>query len=629
MISFKSNLAMALTKIKPEKLDALLDSMPTKPGIYIMRGDGGKILYIGKAKILRNRVRSYFQESADHPRRTRRMVWQIRDIDIIITATELEALTLEATLIKQHQPYYNVKLKDDKSYPYVKITYGEKYPRVVLARDLTRDPDARYFGPYSALTVRRALEIIHDTFPLRECSHDLETERKRTCLQYQIGRCSGPCMREVDKEEYIRMIKDIEMFLRGDGEKLAERLEKEMLEASKEMDFERAADLRDQARAIREVTEKQLVVLDRFIDQDYIALALGWGKALATVFYIRGGKLVGKENFVLSGTTGSESERPESLYAFLEHYYSRAGVIPAEIYIESDTFEKDVFEEWLGELRGGKVRIRVPQRGDKLKILQMVKENAKTELDAMIRKEEDEDARIREALKEIKKALHLPRRPIWIECYDVSNLGADNRERTATASRVVYVEGKPSKDDYRRYRIKNVDIQDDYAMMREAIYRRLHEFREEPEGAHRIGLMLIDGGKGHLGIVWNLLRETGFEGIIPVAALAKREEQFFIPGRESPIELPESSPARRLLTEIRDEAHRFANRYRVTLEKRRLEDNILDHIPGIGPKRKEALLQRFGSVRKLKSSAIDEIAEVDGIGTITAQIILDQLSRGS
>jgi excinuclease ABC subunit C len=620
---------MALTKIPPEKLESLLDSMPPKPGIYIMRGEGGKILYVGKAKNLKNRVRSYFQESADHPRRTRRMVFQVRDIDIIITATELEALTLEATLIKQHQPYYNVKLKDDKSYPYVKITYGEKYPRVVLARDLTRDPSARYFGPYSALTVRRALEIIHDTFPLRECAYDLDKEQKRACLQHQIGRCSGPCIRAVDEKDYMRMIKDIEMFLRGEGEKLAERLEKEMTEASGEMDFERAADLRDQARAIRDVTEKQLVVLDRFIDQDYVALALGWGKALATVFFVRGGKLVGKENFLLSGTTGSESERSESIYAFMESYYSRAGVIPSEIYLENDTGEREVFEEWLSTLRGGRVRIRVPQRGDKLKILLMVKENAKIELDAIIKREEDEEARIKEALKEIKKVLHLPRRPSWIECYDVSNLGVDNRERTAVASRAVYVDGRPSKDDYRRYRIKNVDIQDDFAMMREAILRRLNEFREEPEQAHRIGLMLLDGGKSHLGIVYDLLRKNGFEGIIPLAALAKREEQLFIPGRESPIELPESSPGKRLLIEIRDEAHRFANRYRVTLEKRRLENNVLDHIPGIGPKRKEALLKRFGSVKKLKAAAVEDIAGVDGIGIQTAQVILDELCRGS
>ena len=620
---------MPVTRISKDKLEKLLDSMPPKPGIYIMRGHAGRILYIGKAKNLRNRVRSYFQESANHPRRTRRMVWLVADIDIIITATELEALTLEATLIKQHQPYYNVALKDDKSYPYVKITYGEKYPRVVLARDLTRDADARYYGPFSALTVRRALEIIHDVFPLRECSDDLETEKKRPCLQYQIGRCLGPCIRAVEPDEYLRTIKDVEMFLRGEGEKLAERLEKEMVEASANMDFEHAADLRDQARTIRDVTEKQLVVLDRYVDQDYIALALGWGRALVTVFFIRGGKLVGKENFSLSGTTGSESERTESLYAFVQNYYSRAGVIPAEIYIENDPGDGTVLEEWLSGLRGGKVKIRVPQKGDKLKILEMVRDNARIELENLIRKEEDEEKRLTEALREIKKFLHLPKRPRWIECYDVSNLGVDNKERTATASRVVYIEGKPSKDDYRRYRIRNVDIQDDYAMMREAILRRLNEFKEEPSEAGRIGLMLLDGGRGHLGVVWQLLRDTGFDDKIPLAALAKAEEEFYIPGRESPIKLPESSPARRLLNEIRDEAHRFANRYRVTLEKKRLETNILDRIPGIGPKRKEALLQRFGSVKKLRAATAEEIAEVDGIGLETAKQVLEALGRAA
>jgi len=619
---------MPVTKIPKDKLEKLLDSMPPKPGIYMMRGQGGKILYIGKAKNLRNRVRSYFQDSADHPRRTRRMVWQVQDIDIIITSSELEALTLEATLVKQHQPYYNVQLKDDKSYPYVKITYGERFPRVVLARDLTRDPHARYYGPFSALTVRRALEIIHDTFPLRECHDDLEKQKKRPCLQHQIGRCLGPCIRECTEKEYMRMIKDIEMFLRGEGEKLADRLEKEMMEASGEMDFERAADLRDQAQAIRDVTEKQLVVLDRYIDQDYIAIALGWGKALATVFFVRGGKLVGKEHFLLSGTTGSEAEREESLYAFLEHYYSRAGTIPAEIYVETQPRDKAVLEEWLRELRGGKVRIRVPQKGDKLKILENVRENAKAELEAISRKEEDEEKRLTEALKEIKKVLHLPKRPGWIECYDVSNLGVDNRERTATAGRVVYIDGKPSKDDYRRYRIRDVDVQDDFAMMREAIRRRLNEFRDEPGEAGRIGLMLLDGGRGHLGVVWRLLRESGFDDKIPLAALAKAEDEFFIPGRESPIKLPESSPARLLLTRIRDEAHRFANRYRVVLEKRRLETNILDRIPGIGPKRKEALLQRFGSVKRIAEATAAELAEVDGIGQETARLILEELGRG-
>jgi excinuclease ABC subunit C len=618
---------MPVTKIPKDKLEKLLDSMPPKPGCYIMRGDGGKILYIGKAKVLKNRVRSYFHDSGNHPRRTRRMVWQVRDIDIIITQTELEALTLEATLVKQHQPYYNVRLKDDKSYPYVKITYGEKFPRVVLARDLTRDPDARYYGPFSAMTVRRALEIIHDTFKLRECHDDLENQKRRPCLQYQIGRCLGPCIGKCDPDEYLRMISDIEMFLKGEGEKLAERLEKEMVEASRDMDFERAADLRDQAGAIRDVTEKQLVVLDRYIDQDYIAIALGWGRALVTMFFVRGGKLVGKDNFALTGTTGSENERAESLYAFIRHYYSRAGVIPREIYIDNDPGEIKVLQEWLAGLRGGSVKIRVPQRGDKLKILEMVRDNAKTELEAIFKKEEDEDKRLGEALKEIKKVLHLPKRPRWIECYDVSNLGVDNRQRTATVSRVVYVEGKPSKDDYRRYRIKHVDTQNDYAMMREAILRRLHEFREEPEEASRIGLMLLDGGKGHLGIVWKLLHKAGFDDKISLAALAKREEQLYVPGRESPIKLPESSKARKLLTEIRDEAHRFANRYRVVLEKKRLEDNILNRIPGVGPKRKEILLQRFGSVKKLSKATVKQIAEIDGIGEETAKAILDGLKR--
>jgi len=618
---------MPVTKIPKEKLEKLLDSMPSKPGIYIMRGNGGKILYIGKAKVLRNRVRSYFHDSANHPRRTRRMVWQVQDIDIIVTQTELEALTLEATLVKQHQPYYNVQLKDDKSYPYVKITYGEDFPRVLLARDLTRDPDARYYGPFSALTVRRALEIIHDTFPLRECHDDLVKEKKRACLQYQIGRCMGPCIRECDRDEYMKMIKDIDMFLRGDGEKLAEKLEREMEEASKAMNFEKAADLRDQARAVRDVTAKQLVVLDRYIDQDYIALALGWGKALVTVFFVRGGKLIGKENYRLHGTTGSESERSESIYSFIEGYYSRAGVIPKEIYTEDEPGDRNVLEAWLAELRGASVKLRVPQRGDKLKILEMVRDNANIELEAMFRKEEDEERRIRDALKEIKKALHLKKRPSWIECYDVSNLGVDNRQRTAVASRVVYIDGRPSKDDYRRYRIRDVDFQDDYAMMKEAISRRLQEFREEPGEADRIGLMLLDGGKGHLGVVWRLLRDYGLDDKINLAALAKADEEFFIPGRESPIKLPESSAARILLNEIRDEAHRFANRYRVVLEKKRLEINILDRIPGIGPKRKEALLQRFGSVKKLANASVEEIAGVDGVSVETAEVLKEELGR--
>ncbi|HEX9744512.1 MAG TPA: excinuclease ABC subunit UvrC, partial [bacterium] len=446
-------------------------------------------------------------------------------------------------------------------------------------------------------------------------------------LQYQIGRCNAPCIRAIPDEEHRQMIADIETFLRGDGEKLASRLEEEMGKASEEMDYERAADLRDQAGAIRDVTEKQLVVLDRYVDQDYISIALGWGKALAMIFFVRGGKLIGKENFLLSGTTGSEAERAESLYAFLQSYYSRAGVIPSEIYVEDSPTDKKVLEEWLAGLRKGRVTIRVPQKGDKLKILEMVRANASNELDALIRKEEDDETRIKEALKDIKKAFHLPKRPHWIECYDISNFGVDNKMHTAVASRVVYIDGRPSKDLYRRYRIKGFEFQDDFGMMREAVNRRLHEFREEPEQARRIGLMLLDGGKGHLGVVWKLLREAGFENTIPLAALAKREELFYIPGRESPIRLPESSTARRMLTEIRDEAHRFANRYRVTLEKRRLETNILDRIPGVGPKRKELLLNKFGSVKRIRDAGLEEIAGVEGIGTETAKLILDSLSE--
>jgi len=592
-----------------KRIEEKLALLPDRPGVYTMFSKVGKMIYIGKAKSLRKRVRSYFRKHRRLDLKTILLRSEIADFEYTITASEREALNLEANLIRKHKPEYNIRLKDDKSFPYIKITV-EPFPRAIFTRKIEKD-GARYFGPYSVFGVRRMLDLIHEIFQLRECSHDLSKPRQRPCLNYQIKRCLGCCVGKVSEEEYERVMDEVVEFIQGRCSKLLDDMRYRMNACSGMQDYEGATLYRDRVRAIEDILSKQSVVNVKPVDEDYVAISRMFDRVVAQVLFVREGKLMGGEHFRLDGVAGGSDD--EVLSGFVKLYYDIASSIPPAIYLDGRISEKADIEEWLSEKAGAKVKVQTPQRGDRLKTIELAKQNADEKLSEIIKREENDARAIREGLKGLKEALHLRRRPKRIECYDISNLGTDNKDLTAVGSRVVLVNGVPDKNEYRRYRIQTVEAQDDYAMMREVIERRLKEFIRYPEGVEGLDLILLDGGKGHLGTIYSLLEAKGFAGRIQIAALAKREEEVFLPGSGQPIILEKTDPALRLLVKIRDEAHRFANDYQRHIRSRKLRESILDKIPGIGPSRKRDLLNHFKSVKRIKEATVDELCEVKGV----------------
>lgn len=592
-----------------ERIEEKLALLPDRPGVYTMLNAVGKSIYIGKAKSLRKRVPSYFRKHRRLDLKTILLRSEIVDFEYVITTSEREALNLEANLIRKYKPEYNIRLKDDKSFPYIKLTV-ELFPRAILTRKIEKD-GARYLGPYSVFGVRRMLDIIQEIFQLRECTHDLSTPRKRPCLNYQIKRCLGCCVGMVTEEDYDRLIHEVVQFIQGKCSSLLDKLQFQMNACSANQDYEGAALYRDRVRAIEDILSKQSVVNVKPVDEDYVAMARMFDRVVVQVMFVREGKLMGGEHFRLDGTAGGSDE--EALSGFVKLYYDVASTIPPAIYLGGRIREKADIEEWLSEKAGIKVKVQTPKRGERLKMIDLAKQNADEKLREIIRREERDARAIREGLKGLKEALNLKRRPRRIECYDISNLGRDNRELTAVGSRVVLINGVPDKNEYRRYRIRSVEMQDDYAMMREVLERRLKEFVRDPEGIEALDLILLDGGKGHLSVIYSLLDEKGLSGKIRIAALAKREEEVFLPGREEPVRLDKTDPALRLLVRIRDEAHRFANEYQRRLRSRILRESILDKIPGVGPSRKLDLLKHFKSVKRIKEATVEELCEVKGI----------------
>jgi len=615
------------------RITARLAGLPTKPGVYLMRNADGRVIYVGKAIVLRNRVRSYFHESANHTNKTRRLVAEIDDLEWIVTESELEALVLEQELIQRYRPRYNVRMKDDKHYPYIKISLQEDYPRIFLVRSMQPD-GARYFGPFtSSQAVRQSLELLRRLFPYRTCQREITGQDRRPCLYYHIGRCLGPCIGAVDRDTYRATIEQACLFLEGRQEQVLIELEETMAHEARALNFERAAVLRDQISAVGRIIERQRVVSGMLHDHDFVAMAHDDGQACVQVFFVRGGKLIGREYFILTGA--DDEPASEVMGSFVKQYYDSAAQIPPEIVVqEADMAEFAVIEAWLRQKRGTKVLVEIPKSAEKQDVMRMAVENASETLERLRREWEADTNKQTTALAELQQALGLDRPPARIECYDISNL----QGTAMTGSMVVFARGVPSKQDYRRFRIKTVQGPNDYAAMAEVLRRRFKRANEargkksvdgkEDRWALLPDLLIVDGGKGQLSSAREVMHEMGV-GHIATVGLAKREEELFVPDRSDSVLLERNSQGLYLLQRIRDEAHRFAITYHRKLRKREGTRSLLDEIPGIGPKRRRVLLERFGSLEGIRKASVDDLAAVPGMTKPAAQQVAEHLGLNS
>jgi len=584
--------------------------LPDRPGVYVMKDSSGRVIYVGKASSLRNRVRSYFQSSAGLSKRIQVLIDRIADFEYIVTDSEVEALILENNLIKKHRPGFNVRLRDDKTYPFIKITLAEDFPRVIVTRRV--EPDgSRYFGPYTDVgAMRETLRFLRRLFAIRSCSREIsETKprKMRPCLNYHIKQCLSPCSGRISKEAYMQLVNRIILFLEGHQDEVVRSLKEEMQAASDALDFERAASIRDAVRAIERVAERQKVVLASSSDIDVIGYFRDEGDACALVFFVRSGKLMGRERFFISDT--AEVSDSEILTAFIKQYYSEASFIPDEVLLPMKPHDEEAISMWLREKKGRKVSIRVPKRGDKKQLVSMATDNARLSLEEEKLKAM-QDAMVKDAaLLELKEVLELPRLPRRIEAFDISTIQGSH----AVGGMVVFESGRPVKSAYRRFKIKTVDGQDDYGMMHEIISRRYRRIVEQGGTRNQVpDLIIIDGGRGQLNAGLRALAQVGAEDI-PTISLAESHELIFVDGRDEPIALPEDSKALLLLRRIRDEAHRFAVSYHRQLRTKRSMLSELEEIPGIGKKRLKVLLTAFGSLKGVRAASVDEIAKVPGM----------------
>jgi excinuclease ABC subunit C len=606
--------------------DPLLEKvreLPRGPGVYLFRGPQGEVLYVGKASSLRDRVRLYFQAERLLSPKIQKLRTLIRDLEVVITGSEAEALILEDALIKKYRPPFNTRLRDDKRYPYIKIT-NERFPRITVVRRPEHD-GARYFGPYtSSKAMRRALKLAHKLFPLRPCNLPVgEKLYPRPCLYYYIGRCAGPCAGLVSPSEYSRYVEGATLLFQGRVEEVIARLKEEMRQAAEEERFEHAARLRDQIQALERIRERQTVALPEPVDLDAVGIAVEGNKGYGVVLLVRAGRLLGREGFALTLPENSTPE--EALSEFLDQYYTRTTAIPEEVLLPWSVPEVEALLVYLRRKRGGKVEATVPKSGERKNLMELAQRNAEL---GLRRAEVVELSPEEEALEAMSEALDLSVRPWRVEAFDISNLQGEE----ATGSMVVFVAGKPRRDQYRRFRVRVSGKPDDYAMMGEVLRRRfthaLAELADPTLSAKKFSdlpdLVLVDGGKGQLSVAQRVLSELGLSGI-EVAALAKKEELIFRPNRPEPIRLPENSQALRLLQRLRDEAHRFAVEYHRTLRERRTLASLLDELPGIGKKRKQLLLLRFGSLEGLRQASLEELLSVPGLPRKTAELLYKAL----
>jgi len=593
--------------------------LPSRPGVYLFRDASGNVLYVGKGANLHNRVRSYFTAFHTLSPKLQRMVAQVSDFEFFVTDSEQEALILECNLIKRHRPHYNVRLKDDKTYPYIKVALNEEWPRVLLTRRVEND-GGRYFGPFaSASSVRKTLDLLKKLF--RYCSprSPITGRKPRPCFDYYINRCVGACSGEISKEEYRELIDQVILFLEGKHERVLKDLKRKMEETSERREFERSAVLRDQIEAVKSVAESQKIASAARLDEDVVALAQNKDQAYVEVFFIRGGKLIERDHFIVQGT---QDEQPSQIMtSFLNLFYDSATYIPPLILLQHAPQDQPVLEQWLASKKGAKVVLRVPQRGEKKKLVDMVAENALQGLGQMMIKWLADPEATAAALEELKRELGLPGTPKRMECYDISDI----RGTSAVGSMVVFEDGKPKPAHYRRFKIKMVEGADDYAMIQEVLRRRFKRPSQDGSTWAIIpDLVLIDGGRGHLNAALDAMKEMGAE-FVPVASIAKEHEELFRPDVADPIALPRTSPALYLVQRLRDEAHRFALGYHRRVRKAESMASALDNVPGIGPKRKRALLKKFGSVRAIKEADLDEVAAVPGMTRSLSQRVKEYL----
>lgn len=568
------------------------DNLPNKPGVYIMRDSNDTIIYIGKAKNLIKRVKSYFREKLDRPK-TQILMSHFDSLEYIITNSEKEALILEANLIKKHSPRYNIQLKDDKRYPYVKIT-DEEFPRIVITRNVTKN--GVYFGPFTDVgSVKQTVKFLKSLFKIRTCRN-----MNGPCLNSQIDLCYAPCDGRISRKEYSEIINKIDLFFQGKYSTIVKNLKKEMMEVANSEEFEKAAVIRDQIASIEEIMEKQFVdLVDDDLDQDVIAMAIGKNEVVVIIMPIRNGKIVGRDDFLMSG---SKYDSPsEIMFSFIQQYYGYNRHIPKQILLDENIDDKELLEDWLSDLRGNKVKIKVPQKGVKLRLVKMAKKNAEII--------EHQKKKMENSLIELKKYLKLEKIPHVIEGYDISNISG----KFAVGSKVSFKDAKPNKKMYKHFKMETPGP-NDFAMMEELLTRRLKMIDNDPEP----DLIVIDGGKGQLGMACGVLEKLNLTHI-PIIGLAKEFEEIYIPNSKRPIIIPKNNTALHLLQQVRDESHRFAITYHRKLRSNDIQSSSLDDIVGIGKKRKISLLKEFGSVDNIKKASVEELAKIDGMNLKTAK----------
>lgn len=602
-----------------EKLQGVLNTLPAKPGCYLMKNADGVIIYVGKAINLKNRARSYFHADASHDAKTRRLVRDIADIEWIVVGSELEALILEMNLIKKHRPRYNIRLKDDKRYPYIKVHWAEPYPKVTVTRQMVED-GSRYFGPYtSAWAVYQTLDTLRKIFPYLTCDREITGQDKRACLYYDIKLCIAPCIGAASQASYRQMISDLMDFLSGHSEGIVTRLQSDMQKASEEMRFEKAATIRDQLKAMQSIIERQKIVFATdYKDSDVLAMARSDGEACVQVFFIRGGKLIGREYFILEGT--EDSADAQIMEQFVTQFYTEAASIPQQVMLPQEIEEAKIIGEWLRSKRGGaKVEFLVPKGGQSSELVKMAAENATDTLTALRAQWQADAHKQEQALAELQQALTLKEPPNRIECYDISN----TQGTAIVGAMVVFTQGVPDKKLYRKFNIESVvGAPDDFASMEEMLTRRFRRWRSARETTDQVGvkkdasfsllpdLVIIDGGKGQLGRAVEVLEKYELMDAIPIVGLAKQHEEIFFPHKSDSLMLPRHSQALYLVQRIRDEAHRYG----ITAHRKKRQKlgmaSILDAVPEIGPARRKALLKHFGSVDKIRAASLEELCSI-------------------
>ena len=598
---------MAIFNIEEE-----LKKLPSKPGVYLMHDDKDAIIYVGKAISLKNRVRQYFQSSRNKGVKIEQMVTHIARFEYIITDSELEALVLECNLIKEHRPKYNTMLMDDKTYPFIKVTVQEDFPRVLFARQMYKDK-AKYYGPYtSAGAVKDTIDLIHKLYGIRTCNKQLPKMqgKERPCLNYHIHQCPAPCQGYISKEEYAKSVKKVLTFLNGDYAPILKELEEKMLAASEEMEFEKAIEYRELLNSVTKIAQKQKITSSDMEDKDVIAMSVDQHDAVVQVFFIRDGRLIGRDHFCLRIANGDS--RPDVLSAFIKQFYAGTPYIPREIMLQYEIEDAALIEEWLSGRKGQKVHIQVPKKGQKEKLVELAKKNADMVLMQDRERIRREEGRTIGAMKEIANLLDLPKLE-RVEAYDISNISGFQ----TVGSMVVFEKGRPKRSDYRKFRIRGVQGADDYASMEEVLTRRLSHYENYPD------LIMMDGGRGQVNIALKVMQQLNIE--VPVCGMVKddkhRTRGIYFHNVELPID--RDSEGFRLVTRIQDEAHRFAIEYHRSLRSREQVHSVLDDIPGIGPVRRKALMKSFRTLEDIKSATEEELSEVEGMNSRAARQVFE------